>query len=414
MNTLAVAHVLRKYDADELGGTETHVAEITRRLNDLGVHCEVHAPAGPRAGGNLAVPLFRYKAFSPFLGPKAQRRALVQNAGNLVSLDEPLRLYRDRSLSLVHVHTTGRIGGGVRTAMKLSKRPYIVSVHGPLLSGGAFLQADTARRLSGVIDLGQPFGLLLGARRVIDDAARVLCFNDDEHAALQRRIGARAVRMDHGVDAARFTRGNAAHVREAWPALGEAPLVVQVGRLCVQKDQLLTLRAFARVAAQHRLVFVGQETDRGYRAQLEAEARALGIAERVHFLGNLPPHEVPDVLAAATLMVAPSQHEAFGLLVLEAWAAKKACVFSRVGGLADLARVLDATGPGAGAVALTERSPEAFAAQLQVLLGDAQLREAAAARGHALVQQRFSWDTAAERLHALYREVLDERARRSA
>ena len=407
---LKVAHVLRKYDDAELGGTETHVQEITRRLSRHGVDCEVHAPAGPRGGGALAVPLVRYRAFCPFVGSAERRRALWATAGNLVSLEEPLRLARDRSLSLVHLHTGGRIGGGVRTAMRLTGRPYVVSVHGPLFSGEEFLAADTARRRLGTLDVGRPLGLLFGARRVIGDAARVLCFNDEEYRALQARIGTRAVRMDHGVDRARFQSGVAARARRRWPSLGTSPIVLQVGRLCVQKDQLLAMRAFAAGAPRdHLLVFAGPETDPGYRACLEAEARALGIAQRLHFLGAVDPDAVADLLAAASLCLAPSQHEAFGLLVLEAWAAGRPALFARVGGLADLAQAL-----GSGAPALCVREPRAWALALAALLGDAQGRSNAAAAGAALLTHRFSWDRAAAALADLYRDVLAERTRRVA
>ena len=407
---LRVAHVLRKFDAAALGGTETHVAEVTRRLEQRGVHCEVHAPLGPTSHGGLDVPLLRYRAFCPFVGPAEKRRALWANAGNLASIDEPIRLLRDRGLSLAHLHTTGRIGGAVRTAMRLTGRPYLLSVHGPLLSGGTFLAQDTERRLSGVVDLGRPLGLIFGARRVLDDAARVICFNDEEHAALSARIGDRAVRMDHGVDVPRLRSGDAARARSRWPRLGAAQIVLHLGRLCGQKDQLLSVRAFAAGAPDDaQLVLAGPETDRGYLANLEREARLLGVWDRVLVLGNVGSADVADLFAAATVCLLPSQHEAFGLVALESWAAGRATLFARVGGLADLAKQL-----GPGAPALADRDPRPWAVALAALLSQPSLRQEAAERGAKLLAARFSWDVVAAGLEALYREVLDERARRAA
>ena len=60
-----VAHVVRKYDPDQWGGTETHVVEVTRRLRDHGFAAEVHAPRGPSAtDAALAphVPLVRFRS----------------------------------------------------------------------------------------------------------------------------------------------------------------------------------------------------------------------------------------------------------------------------------------------------------------------------------------------------------------
>src|SRR5262249_33740041 len=162
----------------------------------------------------------------------------------IASLEEPIRLLLDRGLSLAHVHTLGRVGGGVRTAMRLTGRPYVLSLHGPVLARRDFVAEETARRQKGLWDLGRPLGLLLGARRVIDDAARVIVFNDDERAALSARVGSRALRMDHGVDEARFGGIDPEVARARFPELGEGRVVALAGRLDAAKNQLLALRAF--------------------------------------------------------------------------------------------------------------------------------------------------------------------------
>jgi hypothetical protein len=131
-----VAHVLRKFDPTEWGGTETHVAEVTRRMLPLGFQGEVYAPSGPEGSSGLhpSVPLHRYAAFCPFVGPPERRRALLASSGNIVSLSLPLRLAADRGIALAHLHTGNRVGGAVRTAMRLTGRPYVISIHGPLLA----------------------------------------------------------------------------------------------------------------------------------------------------------------------------------------------------------------------------------------------------------------------------------------
>lgn len=406
-----VAHVLRKYDPREWGGTETHVAEVTRRLGEHGFTSEVHAPRGPTTPDRALaseVRLVRYRSFLPFLGPPEHRRALIANAGNIATLDEPLRLALDREVALAHLHTGGRVGGAVRTAMKLTSRPYVVSVHGPLFANQAWLTADTERRQARVIDLGQPFGLLFGARRVLDDAARVITFNEKEREALAERIGARAIRMDHGVAAERLGAGSAERARARWPFLGDAPLVALVGRVAAQKNQVLAVHAFARGApADHRLVLAGASTDLGYRERVEAAAREAGVAGRVHLLGNVDPTEVPDILAAARLLVVPSTFEAFGLAVLEGWAAGRPVLFAYNTGMIDIA---DALGHRESTIDSLE--VDAWADRLRRFLGDEGLRRAATSAGADLVRRRYSWSAVVARLAALYEEVLDERRRR--
>jgi len=358
------------------------------------------------------VALRRFSTINPFVASEARRRALVANAGNLLSLEEPLRIARERGLSLVHLHTAGRIGGGVRAALRWSGRPYVLSAHGPLLSSPELLGEETARRHARTLDLGRPFGALVGARRVLDDAAAVLSFNDDEHRALQLRVGDRAVRTDHGVDVARCSSGDARRADARWPALAGRPVVLVLGRLSRQKNQVFAVRAFAAGAPTNAaLALAGSETDPGYRAEVEREARALGVAERVFLLGNVDPEVgVPDLLARADLLLAPSTHEAFGLVVLEAWAARVPALFARNTGLADLARRL----PDAS-VALPSGELAAWASALRARLDDPARRAREAGEGHALVQRAFRWDHAVAQLERVYERALEgARARRVA
>ena len=404
--TRRVAHVLRKYDASEWGGTETHVCEVTRRLLRHGYESEVHAPAGPTSGaGALEVPLVRYRAFLPVLGVRKSRRALFANAGNIASFDEPMRLLADGTTDLAHLHTMGRIGGAVRTAMRVTRRPYVVSVHGPFLANQEWLEADTRQRMKRVIDLGKPIGFLFGARRVVDDAARVITFNEEERRAIAERIGDRAVRMDHGVDVARLSSGDLERARARWPELAHGKVIALVGRLCAQKNQVLAVRAFKEGApSDYQLVLAGAATDHGYRERIEREARRLGVRDRVRILGNLDSRtEVPDLYALAELLVVTSSHEAFGLIVLEGWASGTPVLFPRHSGMTDIADALSHDD-----AAVPSLEPEAWAGAIRRALSDDGIRRANVEAGRALVRRRYNWDAVAGKLAEVYETVLEE------
>jgi len=407
-----VAFVMRKFDARAWGGTETHVAAVADQLAEHGWGAEVHAPLNDnneRGRLSNAVPLKRFRAFSPYLGSGETKRALIANGGNIASLEPAWRLATDPGLALTHAHVMGRLGGAARVAMRVTGRPYVLTVHGPLLDGGTFFDEENQRRARGVLDLGKPLGWLLGARRVVADAARVITFNDAEHEALRSQIGARAVRMDHGVDAARLGSGSADRAASRWPEFGDAPVVAVVGRLCRQKNQLLALRAFAKGAPSCcQLVFAGAETDPGYRRALEAEARSLGVMERVKLLGNLEgSSEVPDLLARATLVLVPSLHESFGLSVLEAWAAGTAVLFAERHGLADIARraAIDDC-------SLATLDVAAWASSIALLLSDGARRETQRSAGCAFVRERYRWEHVGRQLAELYAEVVEESQKR--
>lgn len=402
---LHIAHVLRKLDARAWGGTETHVGAITRHLRACGVDSDVHAPLGGSGEDgpfDAYVSVRRFKAYNPFVGSHEARERLWQTGGSIVSIEHPLMLARDKTLDLVHLHTAGRIGGGVRTAMRITGRRYVVSVHGPLAADAAFLEKETRARLRGTLDLGKVAGLALGARRVLDDAARVIVFNEAERRALEPRLGSRVVRMDHGVDIARFTSGDARCALDRWPALAGKRVVLQVARVCRQKNQRLAVEALARAGVDDAvLVLAGAETDPGYAKEVADAAAAAGVSDRVHFLGNVDPAHVPDLLALASVVIVPSEHEAFGLAVIEGWAAGRAVLFSRIAGMVDIADNLGDRSP-----ALPADDASAWGNALGRTLRDERQRSAYAAEGQRIAKARYDWGNVTRSLAALYRDVL--------
>lgn len=95
------------------------------------------------------------------------------------------------------------------------------------------------------------------------------------------------------------------------------------------------VRVFAKVRARVPcvLVMVGDGPDRG---AAEEEARLLGVASDVRFLGKID--QVAPLLAAADVYVFPSESESFGLSALEALASGVPVVAARVGGVPEVVR----------------------------------------------------------------------------
>jgi phosphatidylinositol alpha-1,6-mannosyltransferase len=79
-------------------------------------------------------------------------------------------------------------------------------------------------------------------------------------------------------------------------------------------------------------LIVGEGDDR---ARLEARARQAGVAERIRFLGAIPPQHLPEVYRAADLFVMPSIQEGFGIAFLEAMASGTPALGLGVGGAPD-------------------------------------------------------------------------------
>ena len=172
------------------------------------------------------------------------------------------------------------------------------------------------------------------------------------------------------------------------------PLVLTPARLNAQKGHDTLLEAIAELPeALFLLAGDGPERER-----LEARAAELGVTERVRFLGRR--EDVPQLLAACDVFALPSLYEGSSLAVLEAMAAGIAIVSSAIGGTEELIE------DGRGGLLVPPGDAAALAAALRRLLADPELREELAARARERVDAGLRRDQNAERVEAVYRDLL--------
>ncbi len=189
-----------------------------------------------------------------------------------------------------------------------------------------------------------------------------------------------------GVDLARF-RPDASHRDRATLTIGI------VKSLATKYGVDLLLRAFAGLVADAdvqalpggcRLLVVG---DGPQRAELEALARALGIAPRTEFAGAVAHADVPAWLNRLDIYVAPSRldSESFGVAVIEAGACALPVVVSDAGGLPEVVR------DGETGLVVPRDDVAALQAALKRLVLDAGLRDRLGRAARARVQREYEW-----------------------
>jgi glycosyltransferase involved in cell wall biosynthesis len=105
-------------------------------------------------------------------------------------------------------------------------------------------------------------------------------------------------------------------VRAGWGAIADDFVILFCAKLRPWKRPQDLLRAFARAKLSNALVVFAGEGP--LRAELETEAAALGIAERIRFLGFVNQSRLPAVYTASDLMILPSEYEPFAVVVNEA------------------------------------------------------------------------------------------------
>jgi glycosyltransferase involved in cell wall biosynthesis len=107
-----------------------------------------------------------------------------------------------------------------------------------------------------------------------------------------------------------------AAVRASWGASDSNTVILFCAKLQPWKRPGDLLRAFAEAKVSDALLVMAGEGP--LRAELEALAGALGIADRVRFLGFVNQTQLPAVYTSADLMVLPSEYEPFAVVVNEA------------------------------------------------------------------------------------------------
>jgi glycosyltransferase involved in cell wall biosynthesis len=181
----------------------------------------------------------------------------------------------------------------------------------------------------------------------------------------------------------------------------DAFVMITIGRLVARKatTQLVEVFAASKLLNAHLLI-VGDGPD----AQPIAErARSLGVADRVHLLGQVSEARKYAALSIADAFVSTSQHEGFGLVYLEAMAQGLPIVCYDRGGQTDFLE----SGETGYLVALNDRAK--FTEALIALQADERARKDYGVRNLARVEQFFI-DTCAARYEEIFNDVVAKHA----
>src|SRR6185436_2996176 len=176
-----------------------------------------------------------------------------------------------------------------------------------------------------------------------------------------------------------------------------------IGNLTPVKGQLELLTAFGDVLKQipnAALVIVGStmfNRDVGYQERLVAQAKALGITNRVRFLGQR--NDVPRIMRSLDLLVLNSTSEAFPLVGLEGQAYGVPVLSTRVGGVPELIT------HGHNGWLIPPGDQSKLTEAIVMLIKQEELRERLAANGRKHVEANFTVEKFMKSLEALYAEI---------
>lgn len=179
-------------------------------------------------------------------------------------------------------------------------------------------------------------------------------------------------------------------------------LIGTVGRLTPVKGLSYLLQSISillRQRANVRLLIVG---DGVIRKDLEVQARDLGISENVVFLGHR--EDTEELLRALDIFVLPSLNEGIPMALLEAMAASRAVVASRVGGIPEII-VED----GVEGILVEPMDVTQLAESCRRLIESPEIATKMGEQARKRVVQEFSAATMADRVAVLYKELVMSR-----
>ncbi len=412
---MRIAHVLRKYNPAEWGGTETALQRLFSSLRNHEINSVVYCPKID--DGQLPDPfresgceVKRFHACVPVWGLSHQRRSqLVSVGGNLMSFDLPGWLWMDRSISLVHSHSMGRLGGIGRMVAKRRKIPFVISIHGGLLDLPDSLKASFGHPHSDGVEWGKAFGFLLRTRQLIDDADAIVTCNLREAQMLQaKHPKQRFITQPHGVSADLFRVNHRDAALKAFPQIQFKEVLLCIGRIDPVKNQGWLVKEAPTFFQRHPnsvLVLLGACTDEAYGEELSRDIKRLGLEDRVLLFGGFQPQDsrLIGLLQLSQVVIVPSLSETFGIVILEAWAAGAPVIASRTTGALALIK------EGHNGWLFDLNQPAQFHAALDEALQKPELAGRYTANGTRMVIETYDAEALACKMKSFYETLIEEK-----
>ena len=244
-------------------------------------------------------------------------------------------------------------------------------------------------------------------RRLVASTDAMIAVSESVRRHVADNIGVDEQRIDvipNGVDASAFTGVDRSDARRALLLDATRLVVGLIGRITEQKGQDDFVEAALAIAVERPeplFVMVGFAEDAELQQRLRQKIAVFGLSDRIRFLGNRD--DMASVYAALDIVVAPSRWEGFGMMLIEAMAAGRPIVATRVGAIPEIVR------DGRTGVLVEPRDAQALARAITGMLDDPQRRIAMGEAGQR-ESIRYGWSNATAQTAAVYERALQRSA----
>jgi glycosyltransferase involved in cell wall biosynthesis len=401
------AKIIRIIARLNVGGPAKHVVWLTAGLDQATYETLLVAGTVPEGEGDMGY-FAEELGVTPLFIPDMSREISVKDITTIWKL---YRLFLKEKPDLVHTHTAkagtvGRVAGFFYrwlTPRVLLGRPrkckFVHTYHGHIFHS---YYGPLRTRL--FITIEKMLAWLVSDRIVVisEQQADEICG--------QFGVGKRSqiTVIPLGLDLELFNNSaeNRQRFRKELGVSDDTILVGIVGRLTEIKNHQLLLEAVSHyrkstINSSVRFVVIG---DGGLRANLEAQARSLGVEGDVVFAGE---RKDPEYFYPALDIVAlTSRNEGTPLTLIEAMANARAAIATSVGGVVDLLGPVVHGQVCERGLSIPPGDAQAFAAGIETLVGDRELRDRVGRTGFEFVQSKYAKQRLLVDIKNLYDELL--------
>jgi len=360
------------------GGVTEHVhhtaVELRRRGHDVRIiTSRFRRGETPESNGVIRL---GYNVLVPF------NRAFVDFTLGMRLRSQLRGIFRDQQFDLIHTHCPTAPSLPI-LAIQTASCPQVGTFH---TTGGRSMLQDAFQPL--LTDVVGRLDARIAVSETAADTARL--YYPGDYAVIP-----------NGVDMERFQPSNAPFAE--WRDPDRINLLF-VGRLDPRKGLQVLLEAMPEIVrrtnGRARLLVIGDSYLRPrFEASVSREAR-----DHVRFLGHVPSSDLPRWYATGDIFVSPATgNESFGIVLVEAMAAGRAVVASDIPGYRSVVT------PELNGLVAPPGDAVGLAAAIVRLAQDPALRRRLSVAGRERAGD-FAWPRVADRLEAVYRDVLSRRS----
>jgi len=386
-----------EYPPHVVGGLGKHTAELLPPLADLS-GLELHLVVPRLSGGEPVERVGRATVHRVEVSVTEGDFYTRAWKTNLYLEEYARRLWkRTGPFDLVHVHDwlVAFVGATLKRGYRV---PLLSTIHATERGRGrGELRSDQARAIHQV-----EWWLAFESWRVIACSSYMRDEITDYFQCPRDKIDV----IPNGVDTTRFDRlegQDLTHFRSMY-ALPQEKIVFSVGRVVYEKGLHVLIRALPLVLAQEpwvKVVIAGKGPEL---ETLRSLAWELNVGEKVLFSGFIADEDRDRLFRIADCAVFPSLYEPFGIVALEAMAARCPVVVSEVGGLKDVVRHAE-TG-----ITVYPDDPASLAWGIVHTLQHPEWAAQRVANAYRVVCEEYNWQHIARLTADVYERVIAERA----